>query len=103
MTAPLWLIAWRPFLCYFYALKCGLDDLFRMTEAAVTLPFHAAVYAPPGIDDCDPWLLIIWENAQMTAVPYQTEAEALAHMALKRLEFARAEANRAKLNLDSVA
>jgi hypothetical protein len=27
--------------------------------------------------------LVIWENAKMTAVPYQTEAEALAHMALK--------------------
>jgi hypothetical protein len=74
-----------------------------MTEAAIAPRFHAVVYAPPGISDSDPWLLVIWENATMTAIPYQTEAEALAHMALKRLEFARGEANRTKLNLDSVA
>jgi hypothetical protein len=59
-----------------------------MTEA-VTLPrFHAAVYAPPD-PDSEPWLLVIWEGTKMTAIPYRTEAEALAHMALKRLEFAR--------------
>jgi hypothetical protein len=73
-----------------------------MTEAVFPPRDHAAVYTPPS-PDSDPWLLVVWEGAKMTAVAYRTEAEALAHMALKRLEFARRGANRAKLDLDSFA
>jgi hypothetical protein len=67
-----------------------------MTEAVIASRFRTAVYSPPNAG-FDPWLLVVWEGTNMTAIPYPTEAEALAHMALKRLEFARREAKREKL------